>query len=77
MCLSMNAADFNKDYVNILLQILGYARKTIGGGWSFSPDAVKILEEFKEKFPLMFEYLVKNAEEDSYYEEDLFPDPKG
>ena len=58
-------------------QILGYARKMVGGGWSFSPDAVKILEEFKEKFPKMFEYLVGNTGEDSYYEQDLFPDPEG
>ena len=59
------------------LQILGYARKMVGGGWSFSPDAVKILEEFKEKFPIMFKYLISNAGEDSYYEQDLFPDPEG
>ena len=58
-------------------QILGYARKMVGGGWSFSPDAVKILEEFKEKFPKMFEYLISNTGEDSYYEQDLFPDPEG
>lgn len=49
----------------------------VGGGWSFSPDAVKILEEFKEKFPKMFEYLISNTGEDSYYEQDLFPDPEG
>ena len=47
------------------------------GGWSFSPDAVKILEEFKEKFPVMFKHLISNAGQDSYYEQDLFPDPDG
>ena len=49
----------------------------VGGGWSFSPHAVKILEEFKKKFPKMFEYLISNTGEDSYYEQDLFPDPEG
>ena len=67
-------------YISVCLhiqQILGYVRKMVGGGWSFSPDAVRILEEFKEKFPTMFEYLVGNTGEDSYYEQDLFPDPEG
>ena len=59
------------------LQILGYVCKMERGGWSFSPDAVKILEEFKEKFPIMFKHLISNAGQDSYYEQDLFPDPDG
>ena len=58
--------------------MLGYARKMEGGsGWSFSQDAVNILQEFKEKFPIMFSYLVSKPSEASYYEQDLFPDPDG
>ena len=57
-------------------QVVGYARKT-GGVWSYSPDAVDILQEFKLKFPVMFDYLIKNPTDDPYYEQDLFPDPEG
>ena len=77
-CISVRKTFETKIFIEIIFtQILGYARKMVGGGWSFSPDAVKILEEFKEKFPKMFEYLVSNTGEDSYYEQDLFPDPEG
>ena len=57
--------------------MLGYARKMEGAGWSFSPDAVNILLEFKEKFPVMFSYLISKPSGESYYEQDLFPDPDG
>ena len=57
-------------------QILGYARKT-DGGWSFSPHAISILEEFQARFPRAFERICDNPKEDKYYEEDLFPDPEG
>ena len=56
--------------------MLGYARKIEGAGWS-SPDAVNILLEFKEKFPVMFSYLISKPSAESYYEQDLFPDPDG
>ena len=57
-------------------QILGYARKT-ERGWSYSMDAMNILQEFKLKFPVMFDNLIKNPTDDLYYEQDLFPDPEG
>jgi len=59
-----------------IAQILGYARKT-DGGWSFSPHAISILEEFQTRFPRAFERICDNPKEDKYYEEDLFPDPEG
>ena len=40
-------------------------------------DAVNILQKFKLKFPVMFDYLIKNPTDNSYYEQDLFPDPEG
>lgn len=58
-------------------QIPGYARKLNSGGWSYSPEAMKLLEDFLAKFPVMFQYLSQHPKDDKYYEADLFPDPDG
>ena len=58
-------------------QILGYARKQDGGGWSFSPVAISLLKDFIKQFPVMFQYIISNPKEDTYYEQDLFPYPDG
>lgn len=47
------------------------------GGWSYSPEAVKLLEEFLDRFPVMFDYLIKSPGEERYYETELFPNPAG
>ena len=54
----------------------GYARKT-DTGWSFSPEAIRLLREFMVRFPQTFDYLCANPKEDKYYEDELFPDPEG
>ena len=56
--------------------MVGYARKT-NGGWSYSPEAIRILKEFINQFPIMFTYLTSNQDSDKYYELDLFPVPEG
>ncbi len=58
-------------------QLPGYARKLESGGWSYSTEAVRLLDNFMRKFPVMFRYLTKNPGTDRYFEQDIFPDPEG
>ncbi len=43
----------------------------------FSSDAVAILKQFIQKFPVMFAYIKENPTEDLYYEKELFPGSDG
>jgi 5'-3' exoribonuclease 1 len=42
------------------LKVLGYSRKT-SQGWEFSFKAIKLLEEYTNKFPLLFQRMEKNC----------------
>ncbi len=59
------------------MQVPGYTRKLESGGWAYSPEAMRLLEKFMGRFPVMFNYLMRYPSSDKYYERDLFPDPEG
>ena len=61
----------------VIPQIPGYARKMDNGGWSYSTEAVTLLQDFMTRFPMMFLFLSKNSGTDKYYESDLFPGSDG
>ena len=54
-------------------ELLGYARLIEEEGWTFSTDAVDIIEEYQKRFPSLFQFLKNNPSDDRYYEKDLFP----
>lgn len=57
-------------------ELLGYARRT-EQGWSLSPAAEEILNQYIKKFPTMFKYISENPSEYQYYESNLFPASEG
>lgn len=58
-------------------QIPGYARKMDNGGWSYSTEAVQLLQDFMARFPVMFQFLSRKPGDEKYYEFDLFPGTEG
>jgi hypothetical protein len=47
------------------------------GGWSYSTEALQLLQDFIARYPVMFEFLSKNPGSDKYYESELFPGSEG
>eukprot|EP01113_Clastostelium_recurvatum_P022706 TRINITY_DN2717_c0_g1_i2.p1 TRINITY_DN2717_c0_g1~~TRINITY_DN2717_c0_g1_i2.p1 ORF type:complete len:1752 (+),score=474.29 TRINITY_DN2717_c0_g1_i2:141-5396(+) len=54
------------------LQVPGYSRKMETGGWEFTERAIAIIEEYKAKFPRVWE-VVEASDEESYNAADLLP----
>lgn len=58
-------------------EALGFARRTEGGEWTFSPAALKIISGYLHKFPHLFETLAKMSSNDRCFAKDLEVDEKG
>ncbi|CAH1774576.1 unnamed protein product [Owenia fusiformis] len=53
-------------------EVPGYTKKN-DGTWLYSTKALKIIQEYIEKFPELFEHFSQNqTHNDNYYEEDVF-----
>ena len=57
----------------------GYTRKVDDGQWQYSRSTVKILREYQERFPEVFDYIATagNASNDMFHELDVFPGEGG
>ena len=60
-------------------EVCGYTRKVDDGQWQYSRSTVKILREYQERFPEVFDYIATagNASNDMFHELDVFPGEGG
>ncbi|KAJ7394677.1 5'-3' exoribonuclease 1 [Desmophyllum pertusum] len=58
-------------------EVLGFARRTEEGGWTFSPTARKTIAEYLKKFPQLFESLARMPSNDRCFAKDLDTDDNG
>ncbi|KAL1116455.1 hypothetical protein AAG570_004928 [Ranatra chinensis] len=76
----IQSANTDSDKTNIGLNLkfnkrnellLGFTRKE-NNQWFYSEECIKIVREYMEKFPKVFEYLNNNTGDDIFFKEDVF-----
>lgn len=58
-------------------EVLGFARRTEDGAWTFSPTARKTISDYLTKFPQLFETLAKMSSNDRCFTSDLVTEENG
>lgn len=60
-------------------EVIGYTRKLNGNNWMYSPQVIKVVQDYVEKFPDLFQALSRRSasSNDVFFELDLFPTRAG
>ncbi|XP_077990094.1 5'-3' exoribonuclease 1-like [Glandiceps talaboti] len=53
-------------------EVPGFTKKEEDGNWTYSMKSQDVIAQYIQKFPELFDHVAKNAQNDMFYEEDVF-----
>jgi hypothetical protein len=55
------------------VQVPGFTKRTEDGDWLYSMSVAEVITTYFERFPRLLDAVSRRLDNDTFYEEDLFP----